>query len=273
MYVEDITEKEFEQLVTYVKCNYGIDLFEKKALITSRLNNYLNQNNFHSFSEYFNYVSSDKSGQAVNTLLNKLTTNHTFFMREKEHFDYFKNEVLPYLRNKQKENKDLRIWSAGCSTGEEPYTLAMCIADYFGEEKFFWDTKVLATDISTNVLEKASKGIYSNDSIESIPDIWKMNYFKGINTESSIVVNNIRNEVIFKKFNLMDSIFPFKKRFHVIFCRNVMIYFDSQTKKELVNKFYQFTEPGGYLFIGHSESIKFDDTKYKYIMPAVYRKD
>lgn len=271
--MKSITEKEFIQLVDYVKSNYGINLIQKKTLILGRLQNYLVQNNFKSFSEYYDHVVSDKTGQAASVLLNKLTTNHTFFMREVEHFNYFKSSVLPYLASKESAKKDLRIWSAGCSSGEEPYTLAMIISDYFGADKTKWDTRILATDISTNVLQTAVKGVYSNEETASLPERWRREYIKKYDDENSIIAEKIKAEVIFRSFNLMNNLFPFKRKFHVIFCRNVMIYFEDKTKAELVSKFYEFTEPGGYLFIGHSESLNRETSRYKYVMPAVYRKE
>lgn len=268
-----ITSKEFKQLSDYIKENYGIRLKEEKqALLTGRLYKVLLENNFNNFSEYYNYVIEDKTGNAANTLINKITTNHTFFMREAEHFYYFKDKVLPYLKKVDK-NKDLRIWSAGCSSGEEPYTLAMIIDEFLGKDKVFWDAKVLATDISENVLNTAVNGIYRNDDIEVLPAAWKLNYFTKYDNVNSILMDKIRNEIVYRKFNLMDNIFPFKRKFHVIFCRNVMIYFDAKTKAELIDKFYDMTERGGYLFIGHSESINRGETRYKYVMPAVYRKE
>lgn len=271
-FILTITKKEFRQLADYIKANYGINLKEEKqSLVTGRFQNVLIQNSFNNFSEYFDYIVSDKTGDAVITLIDKITTNHTFFMREADHFFYFRDKVLPYLKSTVKD-KDLRIWSAGCSTGEEPYTLAMIIDEFFGKEKMWWDTKILATDISSKVLDTAIKGIYSNEEIAALPLNWRLNYFKKLDNENSVLVDKIRNEVIYRKFNLMEEVFPFKRKFHVIFCRNVMIYFDAQTKRELVNKFYDLTEYGGYLFIGHSESLNREETKYKYIMPAVYRK-
>jgi chemotaxis protein methyltransferase CheR len=273
-----ITDKEFFALADYIKHNYGIHLKkEKQALVTGRLHNVLLENNFKSFSEYFNYIVSDKSGEAAATLVNKITTNHTFFMREEEHFDYLQNVVLPYL-TQSVTDKDLRIWSAGCSSGEEPYTIAMILDDYFGRDKIWWDTKVLATDISSNVLEEARKGQYSNEDIAHLPPQWRQKYFNCIlsgsdSKECAELCQKIRNEVIFRKFNLMESVFPFKRKFHVIFCRNVMIYFDNETKKRLVDKLYDLTEDGGFLFIGHSESLNREQTRYKYIMPALYRKE
>lgn len=268
-----ITDREFTQLAEYIKRNYGIHLKqEKKTLVTGRLHNVLIERNCKYFSEYFNLLQKDKTGKSVTELINKITTNHTYFMRETDHFNYFRDKTLPYLESKVKD-KDLRIWSAGCSSGEEPTTLTMILNDYFGKEKMWWDTKVLATDISDKILEKAKKGQYSNEHLATLPMDWRLNYFRKVDSESSILTDKIRNEIIYRKFNLMEESFPFKKRFHVIFCRNVMIYFDNKTKIELVNKFYELTEPGGYLFIGHSESLNRESTKYKYVLPAVYRKE
>ncbi len=267
-----ITDKEFEQLTAYIKANYGIHLKEeKKALVTGRLQNVLLQNNFTSFTEYFNYIKSDKTGTAVHTLINKITTNHTFFMREEKHFYYFRDVVLPYL-SKVVSNKDIRIWSAGCSSGQEPYTLAMIMDEYFGKEKLLWDTQILATDISSKVLEKASEGIYHSEEIKSLSSQWKINYFSKLDNENYVISDKIKKEVIYRRFNLMEERFPFKKKFHVIFCRNVMIYFDTETKNKLVNKFYDHLEYGGYLFIGHSESLVRGEAKFKYVQPAIYRK-
>ncbi len=270
-----ITDREFTRLTEYIKVNYGINLSEKKkALVVGRLQNILIEKNFQSFSEYIDYVMKEKTGEAVRMLVSKITTNHTYFMREPEHFQFFKSTVLPYWHKQLKNSKDLRVWSAGCSSGEEPYTLAMIIADFLRyEDKELWDTKVLATDISTRVLGEAQKGVYSNESLEAVPKMWRSTYFEKLDNENSIVTNTIKQEIIFRIFNLMNTSFPFKKKFHVIFCRNVMIYFDSETKRELINRFYDHMEYGGYLFIGHSESLNREETKYKYILPAVYRKE
>ena len=269
----DITQKEFTQLAGYIKENYGIYLKdEKRSLVTGRLNNVLLKKNIKSFTEYYNYIISDKTGEAISTLLDKITTNHTFFMREAEHFYYFRDKVLPYMAGKIL-NKDLRVWCAACSSGEEAYTLAMLIDEFFGSSKSLWEAKILATDISDNILNIANKGIYNNERLKPVPNNWKLNYFKKVDSENSVITDRIKNEVIFRKFNLIEEKFPFKKKFNVIFCRNVMIYFDNQTKNELIEKFYDFTEYGGFLFIGHSESLDREKTKYKCIMPSVYRKE
>ncbi|MDK2808100.1 MAG: chemotaxis protein methyltransferase CheR [Clostridiales bacterium] len=268
-----ITTEEFHILADYIKALYGIRLKEeKRSLVNGRLSAVIRKHQLSGFSEYFSYVKADTSGKAAIELINKLTTNHTFFMRESAHFSYFYEVVLPYLFANVSDY-DLRIWSAGCSTGEEPYTLAMYLADFFGDRKGNWDTKVLATDLSTEALDKARKGRYKREEIDNLPPLWKQKYFSYPDFETAQILPLIYNEVIFRKFNLMEAVFPFKKRFHVIFCRNVMIYFDTRTKEELVDKLYQITEPGGYLFIGHSESLNRETTKYRYVMPSLYRKE
>lgn len=268
-----IREQEFMQFADYIKANYGIHFKnEKQALVAGRLNQVLTGMNMNSLTEYLQYVAADKTGQAAATMLDKLTTNYTFFMREPAHFDFFKDKVLPYLKRTVKDN-DLRIWSAACSTGEEPYTLAMILDEFFGPEKSAWDTKILATDISAGVLSAARAGVYSKEKVAELPPAWRQRYFKELDAANCILNDRIRNEVIFGNLNLMDSVFPFKRKMHVIFLRNVMIYFDNDTKDKLVQRLYDITEPGGFLFIGHSEGLNREATRYKYVMPAVYRKE
>jgi len=266
-----LRDRDFKQLTEYIQKNYGINLSRKKNLIEGRLSNLLVERGFSDFSEYLACVFADRTKGEITNLINKITTNHTFFMREAAHFDYFKNKVLPYLQSTVREN-DLRIWSAGCSSGEEPYTLAMIMADYCTSAGMCWDKKLLATDISVKVLEMAEKGIYSAEVLENVSKYWKLNYFKKITEENYQIIDQLRQDVIFRVFNLMDEVFPFRKKFQVIFCRNVMIYFDYETKMRLINKFYDSTEPGGYLFIGHSESIDKYQTRYQCVGPAIYRK-
>lgn len=268
-----INDSDFIKLTQFIKENYGINLIRKRTLIEGRLSNIILEKGFKSFSEYLDYVFNDKTGDEMVILINRLTTNHTYFMREAKHFDYMRNTVLPYLSKSVKDH-DLRIWSAGCSTGEEPYTLEMILHDYFDSDSIPWDTQILATDISNRALNIARRGIYSAEAIKDVPAVWKLNYFEKADADgkSYRVREKIRKDVIFREFNLMTKDYPFKRKFHVIFCRNVMIYFDQPTKEALINRFYEITEPGGYLFIGHSESVNREASKYKYVMPAVYRK-
>lgn len=269
----DINEQEFRQFADYIKTNYGLHFKnEKKALIAARLDHVLTNMNMCSLPDYMHYLESDKTGQAISTMLDKITTNYTFFMREAEHFYYFRDKVLPYL-SKTVKNRDLRIWSAACSTGEEPYTLAMIMDEFFSLNKESWDTKILATDISRGVLDVAKAGIYSKEKINNLPEKWEKRYFKPYDDENYILSEKIRNEVIFSSINLMAGPFSFKRKMHAIFCRNVMIYFDNETKEKLIQRLYDITEPGGFLFIGHAEGLNRETTRYRYVMPAVYRKE
>ena len=265
-----LTEKDFIRLSTFIHKNYGINLSKKKQLIEGRLGSTLVTKGFTSFTQYVDFILTKAPRNDIDIMLNKLTTNYTFFMREQMHFDYFKNTILPYLAQTKKD-RVLSVWSAGCSTGQEPYTLSIILKEFFGKDANKWDTRVLATDISQNVLSQAQNGIYPADSLKEIPAEWIKKYFNKLPDGRYEVTKDLKSNVIFKTFNLMDPI-KFRLQFDVIFCRNVMIYFDQPTKDALVNRFLHATIPGGYLLIGHSESINRTETPYQYIMPATYRK-
>lgn len=266
-----INENDFQVLVSFVKKNYGIDLSKKKQLITGRLSNTILSMGFSSFHDYVNHLVKNKKPEDIELMLNKLTTNYTFFMREKTHFDYLSEVILPYLVS-VKQDRVLSIWSAGCSSGEEPYTISMVLKEFFGSKSSMWDTRVLATDISPNMLSAASQAVYEESSLKDLPAGWKEKYFRSAGQRGVYTVSpEIRSNVIFRTFNLMDPI-RFRLKFDIIFCRNVMIYFDQPTKDALVNRFYNATNPGGYLLIGHSEGLNKDTTPYTYLKPATYRK-
>lgn len=267
----EIKDNEFNDLVKYMKNHFGINLSQKRGLIEGRLNLRVQERGFTNYEDFFKNVLADTSGSEMANLINVLTTNHTFFLRENQHFDFMNHTALPRLADNISDN-DLRIWSAGCSSGEEAYTTAMVVDQYFGLIKKEWDTTILATDISTKVLAKGAEGIYAKTSLQAVPDAWKKKYFTNLGDNRIQIKEDIRKQVIFRPLNLMDKTFPFKKKFHVIFCRNVMIYFDNQTKNTLIDKFYDVTVPGGYLFIGHAESIANGESKYKYIQPAIFQK-
>jgi chemotaxis protein methyltransferase CheR len=217
-------------------------------------------------------VEADITGELEKKLVSLLTTNHTYFMREFEHFDYMRDTVLPYLRIRERDRRDLHIWCGAASSGEEPYMIAMLLMDFFGLAHGEWDTKILATDVSTKVLRQAELGIYTKEQIEVLPETWKRRYVKPQpDGEHVRITEEIRNEVLFRKFNLMDP-FPFRRRMHVIFLRNVMIYFDVATKQQLLRKVYDIMEPGGYLFIGRTETIDRSVVPLQMIQPSIFRK-
>ncbi|MGE5479031.1 MAG: CheR family methyltransferase [Chloroflexota bacterium] len=271
----EIREDEFHALSSLVYDQIGINLTEeKRTLLTGRLQKILRREKFRSFREYYDYVTNDKTGDALTELANTISTNHTFFGREKDHFDYFLNVTLPEVTGnlRAKGSNDLRVWCAGCSTGEEAYTLVMLMMERLGAQYSSWNAGALATDISASALEKAVEAIYPEERVRPLDENLKSKYMKKLPSGFWTVTEAVKKEVLFRKFNLMSEVFPFRKPFDVIFCRNVMIYFDPPTRERLINKFYDCLVDGGYLFIGHSETIRRDASAFKYIMPAVYKK-
>lgn len=267
-----MTEQEFGRISLFLKTRYGIDMTAKKEIMDGRLANMLRRNGWNTYTEYMNAVEGDITGQLEKELVNFLTTNHTYFMREFEHLEFLKQEILPWLKQREEGTHDLRIWCGAASSGEEPYMIAMTLLDYFGFEHDRWDTKVLATDISTQVLETAVRGIYSRTAVDGLPEHWKRRFFRMTPSgESYQVSDELKNEVIFRQFNLMNE-FPFRRKMHVVFLRNVMIYFDRETKSQLIRKVYNFLEPGGYLIVGKTETVDRENVPFEMIRPSIFRK-
>ena len=263
-----ITDNDFNRLVKFVQSNYGIDLSQKRQLITGRLSTPLKQRGYTTFTDFVNHVLQTKDNDLITLLLDKLTTNYTFFMREKEHLDLFCKQIIPDIVQRHQRDKTLAIWSAGCSTGEEPYNITMFLFDYLGPQAGQWDTRLLATDISNRAMTAAKKGVY--ELPDTIPPDWKKKYFIPQAGGQYQVAPKVRDNVIFQPFNLMDPI-RFRRKFDVIFCRNVMIYFDQPTKDALVRRFYDATVPGGYLLISKSENLS-ADMPYKRLAPSTFQK-
>ncbi len=267
-----MTQQEFLRIYRYLKDKYGIDMERKKEIMQGRMDNYIRAHGFENYTDYMNAVERDITGTLESEMVNILTTNHTFFMREFEHFDFLRQTVLPYLKEKEEGKRDLCIWCGAASTGQEPYMLAMLLKDFFGMEYPQWDTKVLATDIATAAIKIATEGRYTTEQMENVPEYWKRRYFRPLeNQEGYEVIRELKDEVIFRKFNLMDE-FPFKRKMHIVFLRNVMIYFDKETKCELIQKVYDAMEPGGYLFIGRTETIDRNIIPFEMIQPSIFRK-
>lgn len=263
-----ITDKDFNRLVSFVQSKYGIDLHQKRQLVTSRLSSTVKGMGYNSFTEYVDYLLKKGSGDDINQLLSRLTTNYTYFMREVESFGYFTSTILPDIVRRHQRDKCLSIWSAACSSGEEPYNVSMYIMDHLGGQASAWDTRMLASDISVDALNKAKKGIY--ELPDTIPPQWRKNYFKPVGGKMFEVAPKIKQNVIFKQFNLMDPI-HFKRKFDVIFCRNVMIYFDQPTKSALARRMFDATVPGGYLIISKAENLP-PDTPYTRVATSIFQK-
>lgn len=264
-----ITDADFQRLVRFIQEHYGIDLSKKRQLITSRLSQSLKSRGYHDFKSFLEHLFTTQDPQDLELVLNKLTTNYTYFLREEDHFTFFQQTVLPELEKRHQKDKVLAIWSAGCSSGEEPYTLSMCLKDYFGPQAKQWDTRVLATDISQQAMSKAQAAVYQPPA--DMPADWLRRYFiQDVPGSQYTVAPAIRSNVIFRTFNLMDPI-RFRLKFDVIFCRNVMIYFDQKTRDGLIQRFYNAMAPNAYLFISHSESLG-QTPLFRMVSPAVYRR-
>ena len=270
--LKDIDYERISRLV-YEQC--GINLHEgKKELVKARLGKRLREGNFKSFGEYYRYVTTDDGTAELISMIDSLSTNLTYFFREESHFQKLRNMIKPMVKtsNQGRLSEKLRIWSAGCSTGEEPYSLAMTVCE--SVNGLSGDVKIMATDISTRVLQTADKGIFGKERLKNVPPAILKKYFQmgsGSCEGQFLIKKNIRDMVQFSRFNLMDTPPP-NYRFDIIFCRNVMIYFDKATQEALVRRFHQCLNKGGHLFVGHSESLTGLSHELKYIEPSVYRK-
>ncbi len=270
-----ISDNEFSALRDLIHKRFGINLTEqKRSLLVGRLQKLMRTRGFATFQQYVDFLKGDKSEQGLSELVDLISTNHTYFNREKDHFDYFYETALPQVveRLKQQNRRDLRIWCAGSSTGEEPYTLVMLMKEYLGSDYKNWDAGILATDISDRALTTARTAVYPQDRVEQLPANLRNKYFTPAGNGQLAVHDDIKGEATYRRLNLMNASFPFKKPFQIIFCRNVMIYFDQPTRDALVARFHRHTEPGGYLFIGHSETLGRTQTLYRYLQPALYQK-
>ena len=270
-----LTESQFNEISKLVRRLCGINLHRgKKELVKARLNKRLRLLGFSDFSQYLGYVRNSGSDTELITMLDALSTNLTSFFRENDHFKYFASRVIPRAVSKAADGKRrLRIWSAGCSSGEEPYSIAMTVCEHIPKWKF-WDVGILATDISTDMLARGRRGLYGPDRMETVSLNLRERYFKRVEAHSQhqyCVSDELRKMVSFARLNLMDP-WPMRGPFDAIFCRNVMIYFDKQTQGQLINRFWDMLAPGGTMLIGHSESLTGVKHKFRYAQPTIYEK-
>jgi chemotaxis protein methyltransferase CheR len=269
-------EREFRLISDLVYEHCGINLHDgKKELVRARLAKRLREGNFGSFSEYIRYVLDDPTGREFSLLVDSLSTNLTKFFREDQHFEYLRSQLLPRVLAAKQSRHHLRIrgWSAGCSTGEEPYSIAIILLEAI-QGAGRWDVKLLATDVSTRVLERAKRGLYEKDRIEPIPLPLRNKYLTR-SREDGVdlyeVTPALREILIFRYLNLIQD-WPVKGPLDFIFCRNVMIYFDKPTQGRLIGRFFDLLAPGGVLFTGHSESLTGIEHKFRYVQPTIYMK-
>ena len=265
-----MNQNEFLLFSDYVYNNFGIKLSEGKiSMLEVKLSKLIKSAGVSSLREYYTLLNSPKEKKHLIEFLNEITINKTDFFREINHFNFLRDNMAEILKNNKRINihKEIKVWSSACSSGEEPYTIAMVLREYLPPDI---NIKVLATDISHKVLDQAMKGTYKEFIKDQVPPIYLHKYF----TKTSLgyeVIPEIKNMISFRSFNLKDA-FPFKGTFDIIFCRNVMIYFDSAFQQELARKFYNVLHPGSLLFIGHSESFSHIKHNFHYVQPTVYMK-
>lgn len=261
---------EFDAIRRLAYEKFGLDLRAgKEELVAARLGKRMREGGFDSFERYYQHVVGDASGKALIALIDALATNHTSFLREAQHFDFLRQNVLPGLR----ERPRIELWSAACSTGEEPYTLAFVLCEQWGAD-VYRKVRILATDISTKALAAAQSAVYQAERFSTVPPGWMKQFLlrgEGRWNGWYRVKPELRSRVEFLRLNLVEA-FSQTNLFPVIFCRNVMIYFDKATQETLVNRLTACLEPGGYLFIGHAESLTGVKHSLTYVRPAIYRK-
>lgn len=270
----ELTDKLFQKFSSLVYDKAGIYLKpEKKELLNARLGKRLRVLGLDTYEAYYDHVIHDSSGDELIQMIDVVSTNFTSFFRENAHFELLTSHALPELTTRGGGKKEVVIWSAACSSGEEPYTIALVTEDFF-ENLSGWSYRILATDISSRVLVQAERGIYPVERVAKVPKNFLKKYFqKGTGNAAGHVrlKKFLRQRLSFQRFNLMDD-FPWRGELDVIFCRNVMIYFNRETQQELVTKFYQALAPGGFLFIGHSESISSLQHQFSQVASTAYQK-
>jgi len=264
------TDKEFARIRDYMYKKFGINLAQKRVLIEGRLSSMLVKRGYKNFDSYMDDVMKDRTGTEDSTLVSKLTTNFTYFMREEGHYTFMRDHVLKPLKDKGRPYT-LKIWSAASSSGEEPYSIALYTTDYFASAPYV-RTTVKASDISENVLSLARAGAYSQDRIAPLPRNWQTQYFTKRPDGMYVVKDNIKKMVTYQNFNLNEPTGWPSLAYDVVFCRNVMIYFDNETREAVARRIYKTLMPGGYLFVGMSESLINLDTGFTYIKPSIYQK-
>jgi chemotaxis protein methyltransferase CheR len=259
-------QRDFEQIRQLAYGTFGLDLKPgKEELVSARLRRLLRKGGFRSFEDYYRHVLGDRTGVALAAMIDALATNHTAFLREPDHFTFLRDQVIPTLAQRDK----LEIWCAACSTGEEVWTLAMLLNEACPQRRI----AIQASDISNRALAAAQSAEYPLDRCQGIPANWLSRYFvaqKGP-AKSYRVSPHLREQASFRRLNLVEG-FSWGRLFPVIFCRNVMIYFDRQTQEQVVGRLSAALEPGGYLFVGHAESFTRIAHSLDYVRPAVYRK-
>jgi chemotaxis protein methyltransferase CheR len=265
----DLSEADLSRIIRLVYERSGIALHEgKRALVLARLQKRLRAGGFAGFHDYLAHVESDASGTEITALLDAITTNHTGFFREPQHFDFLRSTVVPKLGA-----GSIRIWSAACSSGEEPVTIGITLLDAL-DAPHHGRIRILASDLSTRALATAASGVYKMDRVASIPlDVLRRHFERGLGAQTgqARVASHVRRLIEYQRLNLLD-VSELGERFDVIFCRNVMIYFDRDVQQRVVSLLERHLVPGGYLFVSHSESLNGSTHGLRWVAPAIYQR-
>lgn len=270
--IRGLKDDEFNLIKDVIYRESGIRLTEmKKALVQARLMKRLRELKLPDYREYCHFLNNNYDREIIN-LINCITTNKTDFFREPKHFEFLQEVALPEFEHSGR--KRITIWSAGCSTGAEPYTIAITLREYFAGRSMP-EVKILATDIDTQVLRRGEEGIYSYNEVDTIDIELLRRYFKrgtGENEGFFKVKDSVQNMISFRRLNLLDDTYPMRGRFDIIFCRNVIIYFDTASRNRLFEKFHACLSDDGYLIMGHSETLAGMTTRFRFVGHTIYRK-
>jgi chemotaxis protein methyltransferase CheR len=270
-----LTETEFRHFQKLILAEAGITLNEsKRLLVQSRLARRLRNLGLPTYGDYLNFLETQPAeSDERREMINCITTNKTDFFRENHHFDFLRERVIPEVRARTPggEPKKLRIWSAACSTGEEPYSIAVTIREALGTERN-WDVKILASDVDTNVLSTAERGVYDAERFNKVPEALLHRYFMRRKSDGALLVNDaLKSMIRFRRINFIDPAWPIRTTFDVIFCRNVIIYFNRETQQRLFERLAQYLKPSGYLLVGHSENLHWMSTLLVPVRHTVYQ--
>ncbi len=275
--VQPITEQEFSRFQKLIYSTAGIHLApHKKALLEARLSKHISELGLDSFDAYYKHVVTADQGDELIRLLDRVSTNETHFFREPRQFEFLVNQVFEEWRAKAATGvkpKRIRLWSAGCSSGEEPYSIAMLLLDHFPRHNG-WELEILATDLSTRVLDKAQAALWPIDKAQEIPEKYLQQFMlrgTGSQNDQMKAGAEIRSLIQFERLNLNDERYPVAGRFDAIFCRNVLIYFDTPSRTRVIERLIDRLAPSGYLFVGHAESLSGITDRARHVMPTVYR--
>lgn len=270
-----MTDEEFKKVSTFITSNYGIKLPDfKKTMVEGRLQKRLRTTGISSFKDYIAYVFSEKGNAELLDMVDAISTNKTDFFRESLHFDFLTKKILPAYAE-SRTHGTLKIWSAAASSGEEIYTIAFVMEEFISSlEKSRMDYSIIGTDISIEKLKSAINAVYHREHVNIPAEIMKKYLLRSKDRNNPMVriIPSIRKKTRFQRLNLMDSLYHLDSNFDVVFCRNVLIYFDKETQERVINRLCNHLKPGGYFFLGHSESIIGKEVPLKQIMPTVYQK-